>query len=55
MKVATVIRLLRGFDQQADVMIEVGGGRRYFARDVKAPGTVASSGNGPKKVIISSE
>jgi hypothetical protein len=55
MRVATVIRLLRQVDQQAEVMIEVSGGRRYHARDVVVPGAIATSSKTGKKVIITSE
>lgn len=60
MKVATLIRLLKKTDQQADVMLEVVRGEtrtRYHARDVNQHGVVGASHSATKslKVVISSE
>jgi hypothetical protein len=52
-RVATLRRLLATYDQQAEVLLEVRGGTRYHARDVKQPNMVASS-DGKHRVIITS-
>lgn len=57
MKVATLIRLLKQVDGQAEVLIETPTKVRFHARDVNQHGVVGASHNAPKslKVVISAE